>query len=107
MFDVTEAAQAQIAEFFKDKRAEEIQPIRIFLTQGCGGEQLAMALDDARSDDKVFKVAGFEYLVNRNFLKAAQPIEVDHNGTGFSLTSSLKLQGGGCSGCGSSGSCCS
>lgn len=107
MFNVTEAAQAQVAEFFKNKNAEEIRPIRIFLTQGCGGAQLAMALDNAQSDDKVFKVAGFEYLVDRNFLKTAQPIEVDHNGMGFSLTSSLKLQSGGCGGCGSTGSCCS
>ena len=107
MLEVTEAAQEQIAAFFKDKKGEEIKPIRIFLAQGCGGEQLAMALDEAKSDDKVFKVAGFQYLVNQNFLKSAQPIRVDHNGMGFSLTSALKLKAGGCSGCGSSSSCCS
>ncbi len=32
MFNVTEMAQQQIAEFFKGK--EEVKPIRLFLNQG-------------------------------------------------------------------------
>lgn len=105
MLVVTEAAQAQIAEYFKEK---EIKPIRIFLNQGgCGGPQLAMALDDETPNDQVFNVAGVDYLVNRSFLKEAQPIQVDHNTMGFAVTSALKLERSGCGGCGSSSNCCS
>ena len=107
MFEVTETAQTQIDEYFKGKKVEEVKPIRIFLTQGCGGAQLAMALDEESPGDKVFKVAGVDYLVNRDLLKEAQPIRVDYGEMGFSLTSALKQEGGGCSGCGSTGSCCS
>ena len=105
MLVVTEAAQAQIAEYFKEKK---IKPIRIFLNQGgCGGGQLAMAIDAETPGDKVFTVAGIDYLINRSFLEAAQPIKVDYDAMGFAVSSALKLEGGGCSGCGSSSSCCS
>lgn len=105
MLVVTEAAQVQVAEYFKEK---EIKPIRIFLNQsGCGGSQLAMAIDSETPNDKVFTVAGIDYLVNRDFLKEAQPIQVSYNAMGFAVTSTLKLEGGGCSGCGSSSNCCS
>ena len=103
MFTVTQAAQNQIAEFFKGK---EIKPVRIFLMQSCAGSQIGMTVDEKRDADMVFKVGGFEYLVEKNFLKKAQPIEVDFLGTGFQVTSSIEL-GGGCSGCGSTGTCCS
>ena len=103
MFNVTQSAQDQVADYFKDK---EIKPIRIFLNQGCGGAQLAMAIDEIRDTDKVFKFAGIEYTVEKKFLKQAQPIEVDFLPTGFKVTSSLELSGG-CSSCGTTGTCCS
>ncbi|MGB9499177.1 MAG: IscA/HesB family protein [Dissulfuribacterales bacterium] len=103
MFTVDEAAQKQISEYFKH---HTIQPLRIFLHQGCGGAQIAMMVDEKKDTDKVFKVAGFEYLVDRELLKKAQPISVDFLGTGFKITSSLELSSG-CGGCGSTSSCCS
>lgn len=42
MIEVTQAAQQQVDAYFEGK---EVQSIRIFLNQGCGGPQLAMALD--------------------------------------------------------------
>ena len=103
MFTVSEEAQKQIADHFT---RHTVQPVRIFLHQGCGGAQMAMMVDAKKDTDKVFRVAGFEYLVDRDLLKSAQPISVDFLGSGFRVTSSLEL-GGGCAGCGSAGSCCS
>lgn len=103
MFTVTKNAQAQVAEYFKDK---EKQPVRLFVNEGCGGARIAMALDIKRDTDMVYRVGDVEYLVDKELLKQAQPIEVDFIETGFRVTSELEL-GGGCAGCGSSGSCCS
>lgn len=103
MLIVTEAAQSQVADYFKDK---EIRPIRVMMTSGCGGPAIVMALDEKNDEDKVFKFSEIEYLVNRDFLKEAQPIEIDFGQGGFAIKSSIQL-GGGCSSCGSSGSCCS
>jgi len=103
MFTVSEEAQKQIAEYFK---ANEIKPIRVFLHQGCGGDQIGMVIDEKKDAAMVVKVAAFEFLVEREFLKKAQPISVDFKGEGFRVTSNIEL-GGGCEGCGSTSSCCS
>lgn len=103
MLNVTETAQQKVAEHFTDK---EVMPIRIFLQEGgCGGPQVSMALDEKKESDSVFKFAGIEYLVDVAFLEEAKPIEIDFIETGFKVTTSLEL--GGCSTCGTTGSCCS
>ena len=45
MITVTESAQTEIKKFFADK---DLKPIRIFLNHGCGGAQLAMAMDEKK-----------------------------------------------------------
>jgi iron-sulfur cluster assembly protein len=102
MFNVTESAQEQVALYFKDK---EVKPIRLFLSNGCGGAQLALAVDDAHGEDQVFEFAGVQYLVDPGLLSQAQPIEIDFTSGGFSIQSSIP-QSSGCGGCGSSESCC-
>lgn len=103
MITVTESAQEQIKAYFADK---DLKPIRIFLNNGCGGPQLAMALDEKRSNDAVYEVDGVEYLMDSALLQQAQPVEVGFSGMGFQLKSSLELSSG-CSSCGTKGSCCS
>lgn len=103
MLQVTQAAQDQIALFFQNHPQK---PVRVFLNQGCGGQQLALALDDAGTEDSVFEFNGVQYLVNREFLAQAQPIEIDFVTQGFAISSALELSAG-CGGCGSSSSCCS
>jgi hypothetical protein len=59
MLTVTEIAQKQIAKFFEENA---LRPVRVFLSNGCGGPQIAMGLDDARSEDTVFEFAGVQFL---------------------------------------------
>ncbi|SPD75317.1 conserved hypothetical protein [uncultured Desulfobacterium sp.] len=104
MFTITETAQKQIKEFFKDK---ELKPIRVFLNQGgCCGPQMALGLDDKKENDSVFKVDGVQYLIDKRLLIQVQPISVDYETNGFIVSSNLKFNSG-CSSCGSTGgSCC-
>lgn len=102
MFTVTPEAQQQIARYFEDN---EIKSIRVFLSSCCGGPQVALALDNAKPNDRTFEVAGIQYLVDNAFLVQAQPIEIDFAGRGFKISSALELSGD-CSGCGSSTTCC-
>lgn len=96
MLNVTESACKEIGRYFEDK---EVQPIRIFLNQGCSGPHFAMAVDTPGDDDKTFNQDGYTYIIDKALLVQAQPIKVDFNELGFEITSSLEL-GGGC------GSCC-
>ena len=65
-----------------------------------------MALDEPKDDDEVIKDNKISYLINKELLEKAKPINVDFvesaMGSGFSLSSSLKTEGG----CGSSCSTC-
>ena len=101
MFTITEEAQAQVATYFEGK---EIQPVRLLLTQGCGGGAIVMALDAKKEGDQTFSVNNIDYIMDADFLKEAAPIIVDFSNSGFVISSNLKL-GGGCSECGSGGSC--
>lgn len=102
MLNVTQRAQEQVARFFEEN---PVKPIRVFLANGCGGPQIALALDDPKAEDDTFEFAGIQYLVDRAFLVQAQPIEIDFSGHGFKISSALSL-GCGCSSCGSSSNCC-
>jgi Fe-S cluster assembly iron-binding protein IscA len=103
MINVTKKAQEQVKAYFEGKT---IQPVRIFVNHGCGGSQLAMALDEKKDNDTAVTYDGIDYIMETRLLEEAQPVEVDFAGTGFALKSSLELGGGGCSSCGSGGSCC-
>ncbi len=99
MVTMSDTASAQIKEYFDGK---EVQPIRIFLSAGgCSGPRLMLALDEVRDDDDTFELDGFSFVVDKELLAEAKPIHIDLTPMGFDLTSSLKLEGGGC-GCGSS-----
>jgi iron-sulfur cluster assembly protein len=103
MLNVTEAAVQAVAEYFNTM---DVRPIRIFLTQGCGGQQLAMALDEVKPSDSVHESGGYQFVMDKDLLGKAQPVEIDYANMGFKISSSLEL-GGGCQSCGTAGSCCS
>ena len=101
MINVSKIAQEQVRAYFDGK---EVQPVRIFVNGGgCGGPSLAMALDEITDQDAVFTHDGIDYIMEKELLKKASPVEVDYSGMGFRLESSLELGGGGCSSCGSGG----
>lgn len=51
-----------------------------------------MALDEPKETDDVFDIDGFQYVVDKEFLKMATPIKVDFKEVGFSITSSIELK---------------
>ena len=90
MFEVTQSATEQIAEYFNGK---EVSPIRIFLNEGSwGGPGLAMALDEPRDTDDVFEIDGFKYIVNKDFIEKAKPIKVDYQVHGFKLDCGIEFE---------------
>ena len=64
-----------------------------------------MALDEPRDDDEKILDNGITYLINKDLLENAKPVCVDFietpMGSGFSISSNLRLGGG----CGTSCSC--
>jgi Fe-S cluster assembly iron-binding protein IscA len=103
MINMTESAIEAVTEYFATM---DVKPIRIFLSQGCGSRQLAMALDEAKPSDTVAEVGGFHFIMDQALLDQAQPVQIDYADMGFRISSSLQ-PGGGCQSCGSAGSCCS
>ena len=102
MLKVTKKAIDKIAEFLKDR---EVKPIRIFLNSGgCGGPSTAMALDELKDTDTVFDIDGFQFVVDKEFLKEAEPITVDFAHLGFQIDCAIEFQEG-CSGCGTTSAC--
>lgn len=61
-----------------------------------------MALDEPSDNDEVIKDNGVTYLIDKNLLEQAKPINVDFvtgaMGSGFSISSNLP-KGDSCSGC--------
>ena len=102
MLKVTKKAIDKIAEFLKDR---EVKPIRIFLNSGgCGGPSTAMTLDELKDTDDVFDIDGFQFVVDKEFLKEAAPITVDFAHFGFQIDCAIEFEEG-CSGCGTSSAC--
>lgn len=65
-----------------------------------------MALDEAKDNDEIYEIDGFKYVVDKDFIKEAAPINVDFLEYGFKVTSSMKFEeSSACGSCGSSGSC--
>lgn len=58
-----------------------------------------MALDEPKDTDEVFKIEGFTYVVDKEFMDKAKPVKVDFIDYGFKLSSSIEFESncGGCS----------
>ena len=67
---------------------------------------MAMALDEPKDTDNSYEVNGFKFIMDKEFDKKAAPVSIDFMGYGFKINSSIDF-GGGCSSCGTTGSCCS
>lgn len=66
-----------------------------------------MVLDEPKETDNVYQVNGFTMLVDKNLMETTKEITVDYvnyaMGSGFKLTSTVPVGGGG--GCGTTCSC--
>ncbi|UCD90477.1 MAG: hypothetical protein JSW04_03280 [Desulfobacterales bacterium] len=63
-----------------------------------------MALDEPRDTDDIFDIDGFQYIVDKEFMKAAEPIKVDFSGFGFQFDCGIDF-GDVCSACPTSSAC--
>jgi iron-sulfur cluster assembly protein len=96
MLEITKAATDKLAEYLKDR---EVPAIRIFLnTGGYCGASLAMTVDEPRDTDDVFNIDGFKFIVDKDFMEAAEPIKVDFSEFGFQFDCGLEFEET-CSGC--------
>lgn len=103
MIEVTKSAIQEIKNFFADK---DIMPIRVFVASGgWAGPSIALALDEQKNTDDVFEIDGFKFIAEKEFMKQASPVKIDYLATGFKVDSSIDFGPGGCSSCGSGGSC--
>jgi len=103
MLEVTKSATEKIAEYFKDK---EVSPIRIFLLAGgCGLPSPVMDVDEIKNTDTVFDIDGFQFIVDEDFLREAEPIKVDYTRFGFQFDCGLEFEDE-CTACETSSSCC-
>lgn len=106
MIALSDTARTELDAYFADK---DRSPIRVYLAPGgCSGPRLALALDEPGENDHVSEAGGYTFCANTALLERSGAIAIDMNHMGFSVTSENSLGGGGgCSGCGSSSSCCS
>lgn len=103
---VTDAAQAKMAELFKDVD-DDIEAIRVFVAGGgCSGMSYGMTFtDQLRDTDFVYSGEGFSLYVDAvamGFLDGVEVDFVDRGPAGASFVFNNAFQasgGGGCSGC--------
>jgi Fe-S cluster assembly iron-binding protein IscA len=107
MINMTDEAKAKIAEYFDGK---DLEPVRIYLAMGCGGAQLALALDKAKDSDEVAEIDGYTIVIDKKLYDEGKNFTVDASPMGFAIESDLVMpeapQGQGacgscCGGCGS------
>jgi len=49
-----------------------------------------MALDEPKETDAVYRIDGFEYIIDDDLLNAFQPITIDYKAVGFLITGGNK-----------------
>ena len=106
MLEITEAAKAELDNYFKDN---EVSPIRVFLAPGgCSGPRLSLALDKPGEHDVVTEVAeNITIIMDKKLYDEAQPVKIDMGYAGFTVESSMEFPepqgscGSCCGGCGS------
>jgi Fe-S cluster assembly iron-binding protein IscA len=101
MISLSDAAKTQLDAYFEGK---DKAPIRVFLSGGCCGPKLSLALDEVRDGDESFEAGGYTLLAEKALLAAAGAVSIDMNEYGFSVESENQLGGGGSCGSGGCGS---
>ncbi|MCJ7600902.1 MAG: IscA/HesB family protein [Desulfobulbaceae bacterium] len=115
MLEVTKAALHNIKDYMRQQKIDS--PIRVtMMSGGCSGPSLAMAVDEAKKNDRTFDHEGVSFVVDKGLLATCVAIKVDFiekrdgdcgcgTGGGFAVTSEKPLSGCGCGCSCTSGSC--
>ena len=103
-FTVTDQAVEKLKEYLEQNNIDSA--LRIALMQGgWSGPSLGLALDEPKDNDKVFDNDDLKFLVEEGLMNTCGTITVEFVDagprSGFGITSSNPIGGGGCS----SGSC--
>ena len=105
MFEVTDSAVNNLKAYLEQNKISSA--VRIALMQGgWSGPSLGLALDEPKESDKIFEEGGLQFLVEESLLEKCGSVKVDFMDagyrSGFSITATNPLGGGGSC---SSGSC--
>lgn len=108
MLEVTSEANVKLIEYMRDNSISS--SLRIFLNQGgCSGPSLALALDEEKPGDELYKRQDLTFLIEKDLLQQCGNITIDFvdagSRAGFSISSLNPIPGAG--GSCSSGSCSS
>lgn len=102
MITISESASTELEGFFSDKEKETI---RIYLSGGCGGPRLALALDAASDADETYTQSGFTFCIDKELAASLGDVHMDLTPMGFAVESTNPLPEGGGGGCGCGSSC--
>ena len=108
MLEVTAMAITKLKEYMEQNKIDSA--IRIALMQGgWAGPSLGLALDEPKNNDKTYDESDIKFLVDNDLMKNCGDIKLDFNDagyqSGFLISSTIALGGGGCGSSCSSGSC--
>ena len=103
-FTVTELAVTKLKEYLSQNNIDSA--LRVALMQGgWAGPSLGLALDEPKDNDKIYDNDDLKFLVEDSLLTTCGSIKVEYieagPRSGFGITSTNPIGGGGCS----SGSC--
>jgi iron-sulfur cluster insertion protein len=110
---ITPAAEAKMAELFKDTD-DDIEAIRVYVSGGgCGGMSYGMTFTDSRTPyDRVRKAEGFNIYVDSVAFAYLEGVEIDYverpTGASFVFNNVFASTGGSgvCGACGARGGGC-
>ncbi|WP_432737135.1 iron-sulfur cluster biosynthesis family protein [Maridesulfovibrio sp. FT414] len=99
MLTLTDKAKEVLDQHFE---AKEKEPIRIYIASACSGTRLALGIDAAKDGDETINLEGYDFVIDKELLEQAKPMEIDLTPMGIEISSSLVFEKSE-SGC---GSCC-
>ena len=108
MFEVTELATQNLKTYMEQNKIDSALRISL-MSGGWAGPSLGLALDEPKETDAKYEQDGLTFLVDNNLLDTCGSIKVDFIDagmrSGFSISSTKPIGGGGCSSasCSSSG----
>ncbi|WP_320169292.1 iron-sulfur cluster biosynthesis family protein [Maridesulfovibrio sp.] len=99
MLKITDKAKEVLDQHFAEKEKE---PIRIYVASACSGTRLALGIDSAKDGDETIALEGYDFVIDKELLEQAKPLEIDLTPMGIEISSSMVFE----QTPGSCGSCC-